>query len=48
MTTLYFTALVVTYVANAIYFATKFVAHSSARKNASKNNASDMQTRCCS
>lgn len=47
MTTLYFTALVVTYLANAIYFATKFVAHSSAREASRKNNASNLQARCC-
>jgi len=50
MTTLYFTALVVTYLVNGIYFGSKLIASSSARKGRSKNTAgpSDMQTRCCS
>jgi hypothetical protein len=46
MTTLYFTALVVTYVVNAAYFATKFVAYSAARKTRSRDTSSAMPARC--
>ena len=47
MTTLYFAAVVVTYLANALYFGTKFAALSSARATARKSVNSEMQTRCC-
>jgi len=47
MTTVYFTALVLTYLANGIYFGSKLVA--SSRRQSRKTTAapSGMQTRCC-
>jgi len=48
MTKLYFVTLTATYLANAIYFVTKFVAHSTKRAASQKQGGSGVQTRCCS